>query len=145
MKSKGFSMIELMIVIAIVGVLAGISIPLYQGFVVKAQLSQAIAELGAYKSGFEQYVAKPTALNESSIGYVVSPLTDFDATDDIVVINADGSGHLEVTIGGNAHPNLSGTVIRHERDENGNWRCVLDNAATAVWRDSYNPGGCELL
>ena len=42
--SKGFTLIELMIVVAIIGVLAAVSIPLYQNYVAKSQITAAISE-----------------------------------------------------------------------------------------------------
>ena len=145
MNAKGFSLIELMIVIAIVGILAGISIPLYQSFIIKTQINRVVGELGAYKSGVEEYASRPSAVNNWSIGYVASPLTTGDAATEVATLNPDSSGHLEVTIGGEAHPNLAGTVVRHERTVQGRWRCVIDKSAAASWRDAYQPSGCVVL
>ncbi|WP_288726450.1 pilin [uncultured Psychrobacter sp.] len=47
---KGFTLIELMIVVAIIGILAAIAIPQYQNYVTKSQVTRGIGELGAYKT-----------------------------------------------------------------------------------------------
>ena len=48
-KKKGFTLIELMIVVAIIGLLAGIGIPMYSANVNKAKLEEAVDTLGAIK------------------------------------------------------------------------------------------------
>lgn len=52
-KQHGFTLIELMIVVAIMGVLAAIAIPQYQDYSAKAQAMAAFSELAPYKTQFE--------------------------------------------------------------------------------------------
>ena len=55
MKSmqKGFTLIELMIVVAIIGILAAIAIPQYQNYIAKSQVSRVMSETGALKTIIE--------------------------------------------------------------------------------------------
>lgn len=50
MKQQGFTLIELMIVVAIIGVLASIAIPAYQNYVARAQISEALVFASGFKS-----------------------------------------------------------------------------------------------
>ena len=142
--SAGFTLIELMIVVAIIGILAAVAIPSYQNYVLSAQVNRAVGELSTYKTPYETQVSSSGPVTNTELGYVPSNLTDGNASTDIAVANADGSGHLEVTLGGNAHPNLAGVIIRFQRTLNGAWQCVIDPSAASGWKDSLSPGACNV-
>ncbi|MEG0185715.1 MAG: pilin [Stenotrophomonas sp.] len=57
-SQRGFTLIELMIVIAIVSILAAVSFPQYQKFIAKSKLSAAFAEISAGKIGVEAAIAE---------------------------------------------------------------------------------------
>ena len=52
-NQKGFTLIELMIVIAIIGILAAIAIPAYQNYVKKAAYSEVISAMTSYKTAVD--------------------------------------------------------------------------------------------
>lgn len=54
-KHSGFSLIELMIVVVIVGILASIALPAYSDYVRRARAADAVAQLSSYASRLEQF------------------------------------------------------------------------------------------
>jgi len=54
-KQQGFTLIELMIVVAIIGILAAIAIPAYQDYTIRAQVSEGLNLSGAAKAAVTEY------------------------------------------------------------------------------------------
>jgi type IV pilus assembly protein PilA len=102
---KGFTMIELMIVIAIIGILATIAIPMFMDNTVRAQVSEGINLVGqAEQQASESYqtngdFSKLTSVSTTSGKYVSSIALDSKSTNAAAVI--------AVTFGNGANSNLS--------------------------------------
>jgi len=67
---KGFTLIELMIVVAIIGILAAIAVPAYQNYVLKARYTEVVNSVAAVKSGIEVCVQDGRCFNAGAIANV---------------------------------------------------------------------------
>src|SRR5207248_7751861 len=109
---QGFTLIELMIVVAIVGILAAIAIPAYQAYVARSKVSETMAALGACKTSVTEYIqvnagTLPANLAASGCGTVDSQyITSLDVTSGAITvtpkwanISSAGSGDVTLTPG----------------------------------------------
>jgi type IV pilus assembly protein PilA len=112
MKSvqKGFTLIELMIVVAIIGILAAIAIPAYQDYTIRAQVSEGSSLIGGLETAFDEYYANTgsaAAISQNSVLGVNSPISGTYVSG--VTTNTN---QITVTYGTNANTNIqNGTVI----------------------------------
>ena len=66
-NAKGFTLIELMIVVAIIGVLAAVALPAYQDYTYKARVSEIILAASACRTAVSEYVASAGALPANAV------------------------------------------------------------------------------
>jgi type IV pilus assembly protein PilA len=103
---KGFTLIELMIVVAIIGILAAIAIPAYQDYTIRAQVSEGMSLAAAAKTAVaETFLNRGTApANRTAAGMTANAV---DTSGKYVLSVEVTNGSITITYGNDAHQRIS--------------------------------------
>ena len=143
---KGFTLIELMIVIAIIGILAAIAIPQYQNYIGRANVAAAVQTLSSNKTGLENYVMEngffpdgktPVRAESGTVaaGNFVAALPDqtkgpglgiveptFGTISLVQVGETSGAGAIRIKMN-TGNPGIKGKDVQLLRNADGTWTC----------------------
>src|SRR5690625_3309519 len=159
---QGFTLIELMIVVAIIGILAAVAIPQYQNYIAKSQVSRVMAETGALRTAIEACMMEGIDdADDCAIGWTASNLIGGNGGGDKVTFDSDalqeglkveydlsdGTAEIVANFGGNSSSAIRSSNVTWKRAGNeedgsanpnaGSWTCT-----TSV-DSKFAPAGCE--
>jgi type IV pilus assembly protein PilA len=144
---KGFTLIELMIVVAIIGILAAVAIPAYQDYIARSQMSEAVSLLGSAKTPLAEFYADrglwPAAIDDV-MGNTQGRYTQSIAIVGTPITTAPGSITLEAAMkaaGVNAAITTM-TVKLYTTDGGKNWICLPGDTAPAM-TPKFLPASCR--
>lgn len=156
-KQKGFTLIELMITVAIVGILAAVALPAYQDYLIRGQVSEAFTEYEGIKASEIEYHAQngtwPSDLTQ--IGINVLPAGKY-SNYNVTTTNNNGTQTVDGTVQvffankntnpaayANANAKIRGGIVYFTPVDDGNgnihWSCKPDGT---VILKKYVPSSC---
>lgn len=145
---QGFTLIELMIVVAIIGILAAVAIPQYQNYVAKSQVARVMSETGALRTAIETCMMEGRDLSSTppcELGWTESNLIGQGGGGgalqkglQVTISLEQNTASIEATFGGSASSAITGETLTWTRENNGSWSC------TTTVDQKYAPSGCTV-
>ena len=137
---QGFTLIELMIVVAIIGILAAIAIPAYQRYTIRAQVAEGLNLSAPFKTAVAEFVNSTGAFPIDNTDAGLSAPGDYIGKY-VNSVSVNGAV-VSIQYGNDAHAQISGETVTLTAMNNGgsvNWTCT----SGGVIPSNYLPSACR--
>jgi type IV pilus assembly protein PilA len=140
---RGFTLIELMIVVAIVGILAAVAVPMYLDYTVRAQISDGLRLASGAKSAVTEFFQENGSMPADNTAAGLAGATDIQGKYVESVAVGAGDGVITVTFGNDVNQVVSGESVTLTADtsEPGSVQWVCGSAG--VIDDKHLPAACR--
>ena len=136
-QTKGFTLIELMIVVAIIGILAAVAIPAYTDYLRRSKVAEAVGLLAGLKTPAEEYMATKGTTVVPPIASIGGKTAGKYST--LIGRTSDSSGYsASIT-----DANVTGMIALTYNTTDKNWSCTTGADAAKAMATQYVPSSCK--
>ncbi|QLE78311.1 prepilin-type N-terminal cleavage/methylation domain-containing protein [Francisella sp. Scap27] len=147
-NNKGFSLVELMVVIAIVAILAAISVPAYSNYIMRVRFQDEISKMDNYRKAITDFIQNSGVTTDAEFQSGIANVKDNYLGDDNVAIMSELKANNGTLL---SHPVINGSTyqiaLTPRINDNGsliNWECNIRNeTSNSAPPSGAMPNGCN--
>ncbi|MFM7330992.1 MAG: pilin [Brachymonas sp.] len=144
MVQKGFTLIELMIVVAIIGILAAVALPAYQDYTTRAKVSEMILAASSAKTAVAEAATTLTQMPLPASANIASQTSKYVASISYTNVNTS-VGFVEVVGAGDSTIKGKGIAMVGSMNANGqvDWSCGTSRVTVTALEKKFRPASCQ--
>ena len=136
-KQQGFTLIELMIVVAIIGILAAVAIPAYQDYTVRAKVTEGLSLASAGKTAVSEYFASNGTLPDNNDQAGMAPADEISGNS-VRSVTVEAGGVITVVFSTNPIPDATIQLTPQTTGGRVVWDCTGGDLL-----NKYRPSSCR--